>query len=206
VGKQDLDERSILEAERVNRTAGSKGPAPHGAVLSAYHSVLSPESSVLVIAILLIAMTLSSCGFQLRGQAPLPYKTLFIETPGYSLFANNLERAILSSSKTRIVQSREEAEAVLTILAESQERRILSLSSGGKVREFELRYKVAYRLIDRAGKDLAQPGQIELRRDLTYDDTEVLSKELEEQLLYRDMKTDAVQQMMRRLSVAKPVA
>ena len=161
---------------------------------------------LLVIAILLIAMSVASCGFGLRGQAALPFKTLFIETTGYSLFANNLERAIQAGSETKVVQNRDEAEAILKILGEVQEKRILSLSSGGKVREFELRYKVAYRLTDRAGRDLAQPGQIELRRDLTYDDTQVLSKELEEQLLYRDMKTDAVQQMLRRLSVAKPVA
>ena len=160
----------------------------------------------LVIAILLIAMTVASCGFGLRGQAALPYKTLFIETTGYSLFANNLERAIQAGSETKVVENRDQAEAVLKILSEIQEKRILSLSSGGKVKEFELRYRVAYRLIDRAGRDLVQPGQIDLRRDLTYDDTQVLSKELEEQLLYRDMKTDAVQQMLRRLSVAKPVA
>ncbi len=57
---------------------------------------------------------------------------------------------------------------------------ILSLSSGGKVREFELRYRVAYRLTDRAGTDLASPGEIVLRRDMTYDDTVVLAKESEE--------------------------
>ena len=43
-------------------------------------------------------------------------------------------------------------------------------------------------------------------RDLTYDDTQVLAKESEELLLYRDMKSDAIQQMLRRLSAAKPVA
>ena len=160
----------------------------------------------LVIAILVIAMTLSSCGFQLRGQAAIPYKTLFIETTGYSLFANDLERAIRSGSQTRVVNNRDEAEAVLKIVGELQEKRILSLSAGGKVREFELRYKVAYRLMDRAGRDLAQPGQIDLRRDMTYDDTQVLAKESEELLLYRDMKSDAIQQMLGRLSAAKPVA
>ena len=160
----------------------------------------------LVIAMLCIAMTIASCGFQLRGQAALPYKTLFIETPGYSLFANNLERAILSGSETKVVEDRDQAEAILKIVGESQDKRILSLSSGGKVKEFELRYRVAYRVMDRAGRDLARPGEIDLRRDMTYDDTQVLSKELEERLLYRDMTTDAVQQMLRRLSVAKPVA
>jgi len=59
---------------------------------------------------------------------------------------------------------------------------------------------------DLAGNNLVAPGEIFLRRDMTYDDTEVLAKESEEALLYRDMKTDAVQQMLRRLSVAKPVA
>lgn len=160
----------------------------------------------LVIAILLIAMTLSSCGFQLRGQAAIPYKSLFVEAIGYSTFANDLERAIRSGSETKIAQNRNDAEAVLKIIGESQERYILSLSAGGKVREFELRYKVAYRLTDLTGNDLAPPGEISLRRDMTYDDTQVLAKDLEEALLYRDMKTDAVQQMLRRLSVAKPVA
>ena len=162
--------------------------------------------SSLIVAILIVATILSSCGFHLRGQAEIPYKTLFIETGGYSSYANDLERAIRSGSNTKVVHNLEEADAVLKILGESQEKRIISLSSAGRVREFELRYKVAYRLTDRAGTDLAPPGQIDLRRDMTYDDTEVLAKESEELLLYRDMKTDAVQQMLRRLSVAKPVA
>lgn len=155
---------------------------------------------------ILIAMTLSACGFQLRGQATLPYKTLFIETIGYSQFATDLERAVRLGSATSIVASRAEAEAILKIVSESQENRIIALSSGGKVLEYELRYTVAYRLTDRAGVELAKPGQIDLHRDMTYDDTEVLAKESEQLLLFRDMKADAVQQMLRRLSLAKPVA
>ncbi len=105
--------------------------------LYALHSILNPRSSIRVVTILLIAMTLSSCGFQLRGQAAIPYKTLFIETNGYSLFANDLERAIRSGSKTKIVSSRDEAEAVLKIISEVQEKQIIALSSAGKVLEFE---------------------------------------------------------------------
>lgn len=166
---------------------------------------LAPRHSPLFIAAL-AAMLLSACGFQLRGQALIPYKTLFIEVTGYSLFANDLERAIRSGSQTRIVNSREESEAVLKVLGESQEKHILSLSSAGRVREFQLRYRVAYRLTDRAGADLDAPGEIFLRRELIYDDTQILSKEAEESLLYRDMRSDAVAQMLRRLSAAKPAA
>jgi len=153
---------------------------------------------------LCMTMTLSSCGFKLRGQVAIPFQTLFVEAPGYSAFVNDLERSIRSGSATRIVTSRDEAEAVLKILGEVQEKQILSLSSAGRVREFELRYRVAYRLTDKAAVDLAPPGEISLRRDMTYDDTQVLAKESEEALLFRDMKADAVQQMLRRLSVVHP--
>jgi hypothetical protein len=82
-------------------------------------------------------MTLSSCGFQLRGQATIPYKSLFVETTGYSKFANDLERAIRSGSKTKIAQDRSDAEAVLKIIGESQENYILALSAAGRVLEFD---------------------------------------------------------------------
>lgn len=157
--------------------------------------------SARIIAMILIAMTLSSCGFKLRGQVAIPFQSIFVEAPGYSIFVNDLERAIRSGSETRIATSRDDAEAVLRILGEAQEKQILSLSSGGKVREFELRYRIAYRLTDKNAIDLAPPGEISLRRDMTYDDTQVLAKESEEALLFRDMKADAVQQMLRRLSV-----
>jgi len=155
---------------------------------------------------LLIAMTLSACGFQLRGQAAIPFQTVHVEAPGFSAFANDLERAIRTGSKSLIVENRDQAEAVVQIVGESQEKLILSLTSGGKVSEFDLRYRVAYRLTDRVGTELASPGEIVLRRIMTYDDTEVLAKEWEERLLFRDMKKDAVGQMLRRLSVAKPAS
>ena len=167
-------------------------------------SEVGRPSSLAAIAMLFIAMALSACGFQLRGQAAIPFQTVHVEAPGFSPFANDLERAIRSGSNARVVESRDQAEAVIQVIGESQEKHILSLSSAGKVREFELRYRVAYRLTDRAGIDLASPGEIVLRRDMTYDDSALLAKESEELLLFRDMKTDAVRQMLRRLSVVKP--
>ena len=190
--KTDVCQRSWSAMKAMNR------------FLRVFPSPFAPRPSSLVIATFLVAMTLSACGFQLRGQAAIPFQTVRVEAPGFSAFANDLERAIRAGSKARIVDSRDQAEAVVQIVGESQEKHILSLSSGGKVREFELLYRVAYRLTNRAGVDLALPGEIVLRRDMTYDDTLVLAKESEELLLFRDMKTDAVQQLLRRLSVVKP--
>lgn len=156
----------------------------------------------LVIA-LVVAMTLSGCGFKLRGQAALPFESIYIDTGGFSLLGAELRRVIRTGSKTRITEQPEDAEVVLRIVGERQEKHVLSLSTAGKVREFELRYRLAYRLLDRAANDIVPPGEIELRRDMTFDDTQVLAKESEEALLYEDMKSDAVQQMLRRLSVVR---
>jgi LPS-assembly lipoprotein len=71
------------------------------------------------------------------------------------------------------------------------------------VREIQLRYRISYRLTDRESRELLAPSEVQLKRDLTYSDTDVLGKEQEEQLLIRDMRNDAVQQVVRRLQLAK---
>lgn len=174
--------------------------------LPEHPSPLTPRPSFLVVATLVIAVTLSGCGFKLRGQASIPFETIHVESPGFSVFANELERAISAGSKTRVVEDRAQAQAVLRIVSEVQEKNILSLSSGGRVREFEFRYRVVYRLTTADGKELAPQAEIIMRRDMTYDDTQVLAKESEEALLFRDMKTDAVRQVLRRLAAARPVS
>jgi LPS-assembly lipoprotein len=173
---------------------------------SALHVVRIAQSSVLALAVLCLTIALASCGFHLRGRAALPFESIYVETTGFSLLGTELRRAIRTSSKTRVAEQPDDAEVVLKIVSEQQERYVVSLSSTGKVRELELRYRLAYRLVDRASNDVVPPGEIVMRRDLTYDDTQVLAKESEEALLYQDMKSDAVQQMLRRLSLAKTTA
>lgn len=163
-------------------------------------------SKLAVVSMLSVALVLPGCGFKLRGQATLPFESIYIDTPSFSYLATELRRAIQSGSKTRVAGRLDDAEVVLRITREQQERHVLSLSTAGRVREFELRYFLAYRLLDRNGNDIVPPSEIVLRRDLTYDDTQVLAKESEEALLYEDMKTDAVQQVLRRLSFVQLAA
>ena len=148
-----------------------------------------------------IAMTLAGCGFHLRGQADLPFESMYIV--GSPTFTTPLARAVRAGSKTRITTNPKEAEVTLQILAEARERSILSLSAAGRVQELQLRYRVNFRLTDKAGRELIAADQILLKRDLLYSDSDVLGKEQEEALLYRDMQTDAVQQVVRRLQVAQ---
>lgn len=162
--------------------------------------LLTPHASRLTAAAMLCT-ALAACGFHLRGQAKLPFDTIYIS--GSQVFASQMARSLRSGSQTRVTTDPKDAQVTLQILSENRERVILSLSGAGRVREITLRYRIAYRLTDAKGLEYITPSEIALRRDITYNDTDVLGKEQEEALLYRDMQNDAVQQMVRRLEVAR---
>ena len=147
---------------------------------------------------------LTACGFKLRGQiSSLPFKTLYISAPPGHTIGSDLRRAVDATTTTKIVDRIDEAEAVLQVLNANTERRILSLSGGGRVREFELIFKMTIRLVDNKGIEIAPENTITLMRILPFLDAQILAKEAEEQMLYQDMQADAVQQIIWRLSTIR---
>jgi LPS-assembly lipoprotein len=158
-----------------------------------------------LLALLVLAtLTAAGCGFQLRGQQSFPFET--INVPTNTPLGIELQRNIVSASeRTKLVPSAAEAEAVLTVLTEQQEKVILSLNTQGRVREYQLRYRVVYRVASPKGADYVPPTAVVLTRDITFND-QVLAKEAEEAQLYREMRSDMVQQIMRRLAATKPLA
>lgn len=147
-----------------------------------------------------VAATLPACGFHLRGQAELPFSTVAV--PNRSPLGVDIARNITYRSGTKVVDSTAEAEAVLNVLGESRERVILSLNTQGQVQEYTLRYRLLYSVSDPKGAPLIPPSEIVLRRDITFNN-QVLAKEQEAELLYRDMRNDAVQQILNRLAAAR---
>lgn len=149
----------------------------------------------------LLCILLSGCGFQLRGAANLPFESLYVEAPVGSQFAVQFKRVVIAGSSTRVVNTAKEAAATLVVVTELREKNILSLSGGGRVREFQLRYRLSYRMLDRNAVEILPVAEITLTRDFSFNDQDTLSKESEEALLFRDMQNDAVQQLVRRLQV-----
>ncbi len=149
----------------------------------------------------LMALLLAACGFQLRGAQPLPFASLYI-ADNWELGAL-LRRNIRTLGSTQLATSPQEAQAVLTSIGEAREKNILSLSATGRVREFRLSYRFAFRVHDLKGREFIPPSEIVLVRDISFGDDRVLAKEQEEVLLYRDMQNDMVQQVLRRLAAAK---
>lgn len=161
--------------------------------------ILHPSSFILLAATLLVA----ACGFQLRGVATLPFESIYVQAAAKSLLAQELKRAVRSGSSTRVAEQPEQAEVTLQILTEAQEKQILSLTVGGRVAEYQLRYRVQFRLTDAKKNEHIPASEIVLSRDYSYRDDQALASESQEALLYRDMRSDAVHQLVRRLQGAK---
>jgi LPS-assembly lipoprotein len=149
------------------------------------------------------AFLLAGCGFQLRGSATLPFESVFVDLPATSSVGVELKRNLRAGTNTKVIENRADAQAIITNTSETRSKTILSLNSSGRVREFRLRYTFSYSVVDQKSQPLAAPGTIVLERDYTYSDDQILAKESEEALLYRDMQTDLVQQVIRRLAAAK---
>lgn len=150
-----------------------------------------------------LLVCLCACGFQLRGTAALPFETLYIPntTGGVAL---DLKRNIQSGTRTKVVDNEKSAQALMELGGETKFRNILSLSGAGRVRELQLVYRINLRVHDGKGGEFIPLTTLSISRDLTYNDTDVLAKEAEEAAIYREMQSDLVQQILRRLSAAQP--
>ena len=155
---------------------------------------------------LVLLLFLGACGFQLRGSYPLPFETLYIALPEASELHAVLKRAVIAGSSAKVVSSPAQADATLTVLGDGLAKNVLSITAAGRAREFQLVRSFSFRVVTKDGRDWLPPNQIVLRRDISFNDDQVLSKESEEVLLWRDIQNDLVQQVLRRLSTAKPPA
>lgn len=176
--------------------------------------------------IVLLIGLLTACGFKLRGSAELPgyklpFATIALSLPATSEFFGLLKRNIEASSPgTRVVEAKD-AEAILFVLGDSYQKIIISLNAAGRAREYQLVRTFSFKVTPNvaattpaaqakytdvlapAPTEYIPPSTITLRREITFSDDLVLSKESEEVLLQRDMQNDLVQQLMRRLAAAK---
>jgi LPS-assembly lipoprotein len=157
-----------------------------------------------LLALLFTAVVLAGCGFHLRGQAVLPFNTLYLDaTNPNSPFAKEMRRN-LESNKVQLVGTAEQADVVLNIVSDIPDKQILSLSGSGRVNEYQLFYRVSLRAYDLKQQDWIPAEEFTMRRNYYYDDKNIPAMEAQETMLYQSMRTDMVQQIVRRLSRAKP--
>jgi LPS-assembly lipoprotein len=151
----------------------------------------------------LSALALGGCGFKLRGAQSYDFQTLAIAGTGSAL-ADELRRSLGKNVQLLPPGAPlKTAQVILDIVREQRERVVVGISSTGQVRELQLRIRLVFRVGTPQGDELVPQTELLQRRDISFNETAVLAKEAEEALLYRDMQTDLVQQLLRRLAAVR---
>ncbi len=157
-------------------------------------------------ALLLLALT--ACGFHLKGYSPdtlrpLPFSSLYLS--GGGSIAGDLRTQLKIDPRIKLLDQPQGADAVLTVDHEQTRKDILTINSAGQINQYLLIMRIDARLTVH-GKEYTPEMQIRVRRTLNYTNSEILGKDQEEQLLWNDMRQDAADQIVRRLSYLKPAA
>jgi LPS-assembly lipoprotein len=149
------------------------------------------------------ASLLAGCGFELRRPPEMPFRRILLQGfDARSPLADELKRSL--ASVAQVVSAPADAQVVLESLTDTRERSVVASTAAGQVREVTLRVRFKFRVVTPAGRELLPPDELLQSRDMSYNETNALAKEQEENQLYRAMQSDIVAQVMRRLSTAKP--
>jgi LPS-assembly lipoprotein len=143
----------------------------------------------------------AGCGFHLRSDpvAPPQMARTYIATGDhYSLFYRTF-RTQLENAGAELVDSPVDATAEFAILSDDTGQRVLSVSARNVPTEFEVYYTVHY-TVRSGAKTLLEPQMQTLTRDYTYDETRVLGKAREEELLRKAIVEDLVRLVLIQVS------
>ena len=151
--------------------------------------------------VIVVFLLLAGCGFQLRGAVTVPpeMSRTFIETDDrHSLFYREL-RDRLRTAGVEIVDSPVDATATFSIASDNTNQRVLSVSARNVPTEYEVYYTVVYGVVTRERPLLPLRSQT-LTRDYTWDETRVVGKEKEEQVLREAIVDDLIRIVLFQLS------
>ncbi|MEY4421111.1 MAG: hypothetical protein RLZZ498_1707 [Pseudomonadota bacterium] len=155
-----------------------------------------------------LGLGLAGCGFELRKPPNYAFRTLFSSIPVVSPFGSRLQRSLEASGQVEVItdpRQIERADVIFDQLFEVREKVVVGRTSTGAIREFQLRLRYRFRVRSRNGIELIPDTEIFLTRDINFNETGALSKESEEALLYKDMETDLVLQLQRRLAAIRQI-
>lgn len=147
-----------------------------------------------------LTFVLDGCGFRLRGSLGngIALPAVYLQGTAGSAIMVELKQT-MQSIGTEVVSDKALAHYVLNIINEQRSRRILSVSSAGKVQEYELNYAVIFTVTDSQGAPLLSDQKISFTRSFSFAETDVLAKGTEEESLIETMRQEAVLGIIRRM-------
>jgi LPS-assembly lipoprotein len=148
--------------------------------------------------VLAILFGLTSCGFYLKGTSafdtPMPYHSWKVD--GGSM-QRELE-AVLRRQPDVVVDT-EKPDVIVKVISATQDSSTSAMDLSGGTSEYLLSLNVSVQVY-RHDQPLGNPIQVTVNRYMDYSDHEVLAKEDEQRMIWRDMRTDAAEQIVRRLA------
>lgn len=162
----------------------------------------APRRRVFFLLTVIACSLLGACGWHLRGSYEFPpsMARVYLEgTARYSKLGIAIHDAFLSANSV-LVSDREQATAVLRILADQPGQRILSTDKNGRASEYEITYLLSFKVVDVSGLELVREQQVSTRREYRFDPANVLATGGEVEQLQQDMVRGSVQQMLRQIS------
>jgi LPS-assembly lipoprotein len=153
-----------------------------------------------------LGLSLGACGFRLRGEQAIALKTIYLATPPNSPVGAEIARNLRAAGDVTLVSERKQAQGIVELLGETRDREVLAVNAQGRAREFTLRLSTRFRVVAPDGTELLAPTTLSARRDISINDADILAREQEEGLLYRDMQSDIVRQMINRIAAIRPDA
>lgn len=154
------------------------------------------------------AVSLSACGFKLREAPTYAFNTIFVRVGEASTLGNELRRNLEGSGNIEVITDTARlntAQVILDVTGDQREKTAVGLNSSGQVREFQLRLRFKFKVRNQKGDELIPEVELVQQRDLSYSESQASAKEGEEQLLYRNMQSAIVQQIIRRLGAIKTI-
>lgn len=158
------------------------------------------------IALAMVGLSLSACGFTLRGTNLLPPSLERVHLQAEDLdsdLVQKLEQSLRQSGATVVPRS-EEATATLRILQDTAGERVLSVSAQGQPQEFELYHTVVFDLSTPTGH-LLEPTTLTLTRDYFFDEQDILGKAEDAEFLRDALAEDVARSVVRRSALATRV-
>ena len=155
--------------------------------------------------LIIITLTLSSCGFQLRGTGGITdvnLGSILLQAPADSTIAAEV-RSQLQMAEVELVQTTEQAELILSLDGEHFERTVLSVApDSGKVEEYLLTLGINLSLTDRASQPLLAGENLTASRDYPFDENAVLGMFSLETRIREDLSRQIAAGIIRRLNAA----
>lgn len=154
---------------------------------------------------LLSVLVLTACGFHLKGLGgriiQLPFESLYVDNS--TSLGETLNTVLRRDKRIILTSDANAADAILKVYGEQTKKDILTINSSGNINEYALIFRVEAQVLEK-GIILGKPMTIIVNRTLSYSDSAILGKQDEEDLLWRDMRIEAAEQVVRRLSYLKP--